>query len=264
MKRQYDYTVGPGSPNTNIPWSHGGAGRPGASTRGCGTNGGGIRAQDWKNEHIFERWGDDSIVYFTDTVDQAFLSPTSGGGLMPWFEDRTKQTGGNNIPSSENVVLKVPADHTATTFLCEESRNTKRTLVLGPGASAKVFVDAWEHYQTVPLILQVAAANQAPTIGQGPQGVSYQWSFFNYSPIGGSPTQGSGFAAYCPEINLSPPIIQTLGQTDRSPTGEYPVSEETKQKTCCCASERPFFVITNTEAAKSHGRNLIVVIKVAQ
>lgn len=233
MKRQFDYTVGPG----------GGVWAP-----GC--RGGGVEAQNWENKHIFERWGDDNTVYFTDTVDQAFLA--GAAGPAPW----THQAGAavnaaNNYLPSGGVALTAPANHTATTFLCEESHNVKRKIILEPGANAKVFLDAWEHYQTVPLMVQVAASGG---------NVPYQWSFHNYLPLGGGPMKGAGLASSCLDIDTQPPIVQTLGQTDRSPTGEYPVSEATKARTCCCASERPFFYISNTGSDAS----LVVVVKVAQ
>jgi hypothetical protein len=225
MKRQYDYTVG-------------GFGDPGA-----------ILARQWENAHIFERWGDDNIVYFSDPVDQTLLGSGAGGTLA--FEGS----------HADSPILKVAVHQSATTFLCEESDNVKRTLLLEPGASVKVFVDAWEHYQTVPLVVQVAKGHVG---GQ----VSYQWSFSNYLPIG-SPDKisGSGGALYYSDINLAPPIIKTLGHTNRTPTGEYPVSEATKQKTCYCAPERPSFSITNTSTPVSslspESGNLLVVIKVA-
>jgi len=224
MKRQFDYTVGPG---------------PDPGAVGCNAAGGTLAAR-WRNDHIFERYGDDNTVYFTDYVEQSFLS----GGPSPW-----------NTASSSGAVLRIPTGQRATTFLCEESQNVKRTLQLEPGSSVKIFVDAWEHYQTVPLIVQVGSTNAAR--------IPYKWTFFNYSPIGGSPVEGQGVASPCGsagELNLQPPIIQTLGHTNRTPMGEFPASEESKQKTCCCAWDRPFLVLEN----HSSRGDLLAIVKIAQ
>lgn len=225
MKRQYNYTVTPS----------------------CHASG-----RNWENKHIFERWGDDNSVYFTNEDQLLMSNGLLGHGGTDWSHS-----------SKDDVILSVPAGHTVTTFLCEEARNVKRTIRLeGPGAQAKIFVDAWEHYQTVPLIVQAAGVGSA---------VAYQWSFHNYIPISspgptgptGAPLSGKGVASYFPNVNLSPPIVQTLGSTDRTPMGEHPVSDATKRKTCSCAEERPYFLISHTDINRSNGP-LLVVIKVAQ
>uniref|UniRef100_A0A6C0BM63 Uncharacterized protein n=1 Tax=viral metagenome TaxID=1070528 RepID=A0A6C0BM63_9ZZZZ len=231
MKRQFAYTVGPG---------------PDAGAPRCNPSGGTL-AKHWRNDHIFEREGDDNIVYFTDYVEQSFLG--GAAGPMPWSMSPTVPTAHNN-----SIVLEVKDQ--ATTFLCEESHNVKRTMCLKPRASVKVFVDAWEHYQTVPLVVQVGAVQSA---------APYRWTFFNYSPIGGSPVEGQGLAAPADleATNLLPPIIQTLGHTNRTPAGEFPVSEATKQQTCCCAWDRPFLVIENA-ADSAESADLLVIVKIGQ
>lgn len=246
MKRQYDYSTGPGI--------------------NSGRNGGGLCAKNWTNQHIFERWGDDNSVYFQDPTQQMMMnSPAPFDFSDPYFHNS------NNYPSTEGPVVHVDSHESASTFLCEESQNVKRNISLAPGASVKVYLDAWEQWQTVPISVQVSSKSNKRTI-------KYEWKFFNYLPISGPRTEGSGeVTSGCPHISQSPPIILTLGHTNRSPTGEFPVTEATKNKKCHCASERPFIVFKNTTLSTSCGgtmsssssaledlENLLIVIKIAQ
>jgi len=245
MKRQYDYTVGPGV--------------------NAAPGGGGVCGKNWTNKHIFERWGDDNSVYFQDPTQKLMMND-----LAPFnFSDPYYPTESNNFPrtpaADTTVLLKVAPGQNVSTFLCEESHNVKRNLCLGSGASSKVYLDAWEQWQTVPISVQVSSKSKNT--------IFYDWIFYNYLPINGTPTDGSGqLTAGCPPISLSPPIILTLGHTNRSPLGEFPVSEATKNKKCYCASERPYIVFTNTtshskEKASTTTRSndeLLISIKIAK
>lgn len=105
---------------------------------------------------------------------------------------------GNGNRSFVENIFHVPQNQQATSFLCEETQTTTRTFVLSPGASAKVFVDAWKHYQTVPLLVTANGTNG--------EKVKYKWKFTNYVPIGAvvgddSRLQGVGVTeggAVCP------------------------------------------------------------------
>lgn len=235
MKRNYNQTV-----------------QPVNSCPGSGT---------WTNEQIFERWGDDNTVYFLNTADQLML------GTRPQPLDMSKPGYGNGNRSFRENVFQVGPAKTITTFLCEETKTTTRTFLLSPQASAKVFVDAWEHYQTVPLLLTASGANG--------EAARYSWHFTNYVPIqSGSCNSAHGkgtteTGVFCPpsinqsaETGMTAPIIRTLGHTNRSPMGEFPVSRATKERKCIAESERPFIIFKNEEPLT--GPSILMTIKVAQ
>lgn len=211
MKRQYDYTVRPG---VTLP-------------------------QEYTNQHIFERGGDDNKFYFTDHPVQITLN--GSGGPAPW-----------SAGDEESVQIVAGPNRAVVTFLCEESQNARRVIQLAPGSSVKIFVDAWEHYQTVPLIMQAMSVSG--------QSAHLDWRFFNYIPITG-PISGSLAAASGSSLNLQPPVFQTLGHTNRSPTGEFPVSQETKNRACQCASERPFLLV---QAYPDNVDDILMSLKIAK
>jgi hypothetical protein len=216
----------------------------------------------WTNEQIFERWGDDNTVYFLNVPDQIMLMT----GPAPL--DMSDVGDGNGNRSFKESVFYVNPGEQMTSFLCEETKTTTRTFSLPPQASAKVFVDAWEHYQTVPLLVTASGEKGAQ--------VHYEWQFYNYIPIQtgscrsthGNGTTESGGVSCPPSMNqsvqhgLTAPIIRTLGHTNRSPMGEFPVSKKTKEQHCIKESERPFLIFKNVE--QYPGPSLTMTIKVAQ
>lgn len=216
----------------------------------------------WTNEQIFERWGDDNTVYFLNVPDQLLL----GSGPQPL--DMSEPGYGNGNRSFRESIFEVSPGTKITTFLCQETKTTTRTFALAPQATAKIFVDAWEHYQTVPLLVTAR--------GRNGESVHYSWQFYNYVPIqtgSCNSTHGKGVTesggAPCPpsinqsaETGLSAPIIRTLGHTNRSPMGEFPVSQKTKNRHCIPENERPFLIFKNEEPIT--GPVMMMTIKVAQ
>jgi hypothetical protein len=228
MKRQYDYTVN---------WPMGG--QPGGL------------AENWRDDHIFERWGDDNTVYFTSTPDQLIL-PFSG--LSPYGPIDSSTTDSGTVAEWS----KVQPGEMRTTFLCEETENVRRQLCLAPSAAVKVFIDAWESWQTTPITISTKGGGR------------YTWQFFNYVPITGpssgtSSPGGASSAASTSSLAASTaeftPVVKTLGHVNRSPLGEFPVSEATKAKSdCCCASHRPYVLIQNTNTT----RLLWVIVEIGE
>lgn len=168
-------------------------------------------------------------------------------------------TGSNNTNHTRpaEVIIRVAPNDFVSTFLCSESENVKRTFLLGPGAKARIFIDAWTSWQTTPINVQ------AFTVNAGNEPAKYNWKLYNYIPIGSGITEGNGVAEYCSQVPADtegPYILTTLGHTNRSPTGEFPVSRATKERECVCASDRPFLVFEN----ESRSSTVRLVIKVAQ
>lgn len=145
---------------------------------------------NWTNEQVFERWGDDNTVYFMNVPDQLMLM------TQPFPLDMDPMGDGNGNRSFKDHLIVAPQGQQVTSFLCQESSNTTRTFLLPPGSSAKVFLDAWSHYQTVPFLVTAAGENGAP--------VKYAWYLTNYLPIpthGANATSGEGITesgAVCP------------------------------------------------------------------
>lgn len=211
--------------------------------------GGGTCNPRWENAHIFERGGDDNIVYFTDVVQQELVnSGPAPLDLAPTGQENTNRSFRRNI-------LRVPAGHSITSFLYGADEHVKRVFQMEPNSNVKVFIDAWESWQTVPIFVSVGAKTG--------NNVPYAWKLYNYIPIASSLTgediQGSGKAQVCSPIEEQPPIIRTLGSTSRSPNGESPVSTQTKNKKCFCDSERPYLVFAN----KSSTDSIEMLIKIA-
>lgn len=230
MKRNFDWTANPG---------------------------GAICGSQWSNEQVFERDGDDNRNYFFNEADQLSMR----GGPAPWdYPFHDLGTGSNNTKSEcpEQASLQSVSGQTVTTFLCQESQNTMRTILLYPRSAAHIYIDAWEPWQTTPISVQ------AFTIGaSGGQRAGYSWSLNNYVPIGSSVTSGSGKAEFCSQVphdTEGPTILNTLGSTARSPLGEYPVSAETRAKSCYASNERPFFLFQN----QSHSAVIKLIVKVDQ
>lgn len=191
---------------------------------------------------LFERWGDDSLLYFQDPVN-AMLVGTRGSPLG------LDQPGKNRChhPEPKHVTS------TVTSQLASQPGKVKQSFILEGHASVHMFLDAWLPYQTTPIYVTATlqgcepgacTANQPP-VAQG----NYAWTFFNYVPIGGcAPIHGSGVAETCPNLNESAPIIRTLGHMARSPTGEFPISQATKNKACYAEHERPKLIFQNNSA----------------
>lgn len=209
-----------------------------------------------KKSFVFQIFGDDSFLSRNSNhTMQQYLRSISNCVILErgmddntyWFTDETNQllkhqqpaplglATGIVKPSNETSTL-VAAGQRAVSHLCSEKNMVKQSFVLESRASVAVFLDAWLPYQTVPIRVTVCAL-QVP--------VRYSWQFRNYVPIGNAPTQGSGMAMLQDE-GL---IIRTLGHTARSPTGEFPLSRETLEKTCIHESERPMLFFRNIDNA---------------
>jgi len=225
MKRQYINTLAPGpgpSPNafSNV-------------ITGQRTAGGGNCPENISDTLIFERWGDDSQVYFIDPVQQFLVNsgPAPIDLDTSLREVRKKEI---SVLPGKQEITELSDDYPQQTFLLHDANS-----------SVKIFLDAWLPYQTVPI--NVFASARPSYISP-----SYHWEFHNYIPIGGTAVSGSGSTPVCPSGPMTllrkeySPIIRTLGHTNRTPMGEFPVSEETKRRACYCAGERPYLVFSHT------------------
>ena len=182
---------------------------------------------------LFERWGDDNTLYFQDSVQHLLV----GSGPAPLGLD---QPGKNRDEESIYTEAKYIATGTMqSAHLDSELGFVKQSFVLAAGnGTLKMFLDAWLPYQTVPITVTATKL--------GASGGQYSWKFENYVPIGGCASKyGNGIAQPCPNLMEAAPIIRTLGHTNRSPIGEFPVSQATKAKTCYCDEERPVLYFTN-------------------
>jgi hypothetical protein len=163
------------------------------------------------NEMLFERHGDDNLNYFIDPLQQFVMQ----GGLAPLGIDTptTPQLQGNN--SYNNSVSQMSQVRQISTISSALISATPQHFLLQPGASLKVFLDSWQPWQTVPVLAQVSAKSA---------GGRYSWYFGNYVPIQGSPS-GSGEANICPQGVEADIVIRTLGHLNRTPLGEFPVTQ---------------------------------------
>lgn len=186
--------------------------------------------EDIPNEYIFERQGDDNLNAFIDPLQQMLIN--SGATASPLQVD---QPGNYKVTSS--LAHQVPIITDPATFQLS-NEHPKQTFILKQGGMLRVFLDAWLPWQTVPFSVSVSSLSWSS--------VTYVWKLLNYIPIGGGPTYGKGLAALCPQGEEMAPMMVTLGHLNRSPLGEFPVSEKTKKKPCCCEQERPALIFANT------------------
>lgn len=218
MKRQHTYNVGPG-PNAAPPL------------------GGGTCGSRIPNDVLFERGGDDNTQYFIDPVQQLLVNsgPAPIALGIPGIE------GGR--PSSSQIV-QAPLMAVAS-LRGDSAAHATQSFMLHGGASVKVFLDAWEPWQTIPLNVYASAIRE-PAVD-----TRYTWSFVNYVPIGNGPCSGRGTAAGCPRGVETPPFLKTLGSTNRSPRGEFPVSQATKDACACChEDDRPYLLVSHAGARR--------------
>lgn len=213
MQRQFPYNVGPGK---------------NSAARG----GGGTCPSLIPNEVLFERNGDDSTQYFIDPVQQLLVNTGPAPIAM------VNSSGGRFRPAK--VVL------TPLMAIASLHDDAVQSFEIYGGASVKVYLDAWEPWQTTPVNVYVSAVRSPP------MDTKYTWEFVNYVPMGGTPCNGQGTAIDCPRGVETPPIIKTLGSTNRSPKGEYPVSQATKDACKCCREcDRPYFLFKHAGARRS-------------
>lgn len=225
MQRQHTYNVGPGcTPPSAIP-----------------------------NDVLLERGGDDSTVYFVNRTDQLLM----GTGPAPLDLASAARP---LAPRSGPIEKPVQTPAMGVACLRPTPKDTTQAFVLhGGGASAKVFLDAWEPWQTVPLNITI----EAP----GPLMIDtrYSYEFVNYVPLGPVPVRGKGVAKLaCPWGVESAPTMKTQGNTNRSPRGEFPVSQATREALQCChEDDRPYLVVRH-EGPKRGASAIRVTVSIAQ
>lgn len=225
----------------------------------------------WNMQQRFERQGDDNQEYFMDNVMQLYSGGPADVSDLNAFIGNVIHNGSdldNETNFIKNLLISEPY-HQITTFLCTESDTISRDILLKPNGSARIFIDAYEPWQTTPINVFAGAlpGNNSNTVHTGQQklGTTISYHFLNYKPIDSTKCY-EGALPISSANTIKPgwwashsPIIRTLGSLNRTPNGISPVPDDIKQKQVWSPNERPYILIWNHNQTS----NVILRINVA-